>query len=107
MNYGERISKLRQSKNITQKELASKLYVTDKTISSWEANRTEPSLEMIIKLSEILECSASYLLYGDNSKNNIEMEIKIRLVKEEYDNLNELMNTKGRLLLERSTTSAS
>ena len=100
MNYGERISKLRQSKNITQKELASKLYVTDKTISSWEANRTEPSLEMIIKLSEILECSASYLLYGDNSRDNIEMEIKIRLTKEEYDNLNDLMKTKGRLLLE-------
>lgn len=100
MNYGERISKLRQSKNITQKELASKLYVTDKTISSWESNRTEPSLEMIIKLSEILECSASYLLYGDNSRDNIEMEIKIRLTKEEYDNLNDLMKTKGRLLLE-------
>ena len=85
MNYGERISKLRKTKNITQKELATKLYVNDKTVSSWELNRTEPSLEMIIKLSEILECSASYLIYGDNSKDNIEMEIKIRLAKEEYD----------------------
>ena len=85
MNYGERISKLRQTKNITQKELASKLYVTDKTISSWESNRTEPSLEMIIKLFETLECNVNYLLYGDNSKNNIEMEIKIKLVKEEYE----------------------
>lgn len=100
MNYGERISKLRQSKNITQKELALKLYVTDKTISSWESNRTEPSLEMIIKLSEILECSASYLLYGDNCKDNIEMEIKIKLTKEEYDNLNEQMKIKGEFLLE-------
>lgn len=100
MNYGEIISKLRQSKNITQKELASKLYVTDKTISSWESNRTEPRIEMIIKLSEILECGVSYLLYGDNLRDNIEMEIKIRLTKEEYDNLNNLMKTKGRLLLE-------
>lgn len=100
MNYGDRISNLRQSKNITQKELASKLYVTDKTISSWESNRTEPSLEMIIKLSEVLECSAGYLLYGDNPKDNIEMEIKIKLSKDEYDNLNNLMNTKGKLLLE-------
>lgn len=100
MNYGERINKLRQTKNITQKELASKLYVTDKTISSWEANRTEPSLDMIIKLSEILECSASYLLYGDNPKDNIEMEIKIRLTEEEFDNLNDIMNKKGILLLE-------
>ena len=84
MNYGERISMLRQNKNITQKELASRLYVTDKTVSSWELNRTEPSLEMIIKLSEILECSASYLLYGGNIKDNVEMEIKIRLTKKEY-----------------------
>ena len=100
MNYGKRISKIRQSKNITQKELASKLYVTDKTISSWESNRTEPSLEMIIKLSEILECSASYLLYGDNFKDNIEMEIKIKLTKEEYENLNKMMKLIGKFLLQ-------
>ena len=100
MNYGERISKLRKNKNITQDELASKLFVTDKTISSWESNRTEPSLEMIIKLSEVLECSASYLLYGDNYKDNVEMEIKVRLSKEEYNNLTEIMEEKGRFLLE-------
>ena len=100
MSYGERISKLRQSKNITQKELASKLYVTDKTISSWESNRTEPSIEMIIKLSEILECSASYLLYGDNFKDNVEMEIKIKLTKEEYENLNKMMKSIGKFLLQ-------
>lgn len=100
MNYGNRISKLRQSKNITQKELATKLYVTDKTISSWESNRTEPSLEMIIKLSEILECSYSYLLYGDNFKDNIEMEIKIKLTKEEYENLNKMMKSMGKFLLQ-------
>lgn len=100
MNYGERISKLREDKKITQKELASKLYVTDKTISSWESNRTEPSLEMIIRLSEVLECSASYLLYGNNSKENVEMEIKVKLSKEEYDNLNETMKIRGKFLLE-------
>ena len=91
MNYGDRISKLRQDKNITQRQLASKLFVTDKTISSWESNRTEPSLEMIIRLSQVLECSASYLLYGDNTKDNVEMEIKIRLDKEEYNYLIEYM----------------
>lgn len=100
MNYGERISKLRKGKNITQDELASKLYVTDKTISSWESNRTEPSLEMIIKLSEVLECSASYLLYGDNSKDSVEMEIKVKLTKDEYNNLSEIMEEKGKFLLE-------
>ena len=100
MDYGKRISKLRQDKNITQKDLASRLYVTDKTISSWESNRTEPSLEMLIKLSEVLECNASYLLYGDNSKENIEMEIKVRLTEEEYKKLIKVMNLEGKLLLE-------
>ena len=100
MSYGERISQLRQSKNITQKELASKLYVSDKTVSSWESNRTEPNLEMIIKLSEILECSASYLLYGDNFKDNIEMEIKVKLTKEEYEKLNKKMKLIGKFLLQ-------
>ena len=102
MNYGERISKLRENKRITQKDLASKLYVTDKTISSWESNRTEPSLEMVIKLSEVLECSAGYLLYGNTLKDNVEMEIKVRLSKDEYDNLNETMKISGKFLLESS-----
>ena len=74
---------LRDSTHIT--------FVTDKTISSWESNRTEPSMEMLIRLSEILECNVSYLLYGENFKDNIEMEIKVKLTKAEYDNLNEIM----------------
>lgn len=100
MSYGERISKLRQKKEITQRQLADKLFVTDKTISSWESNRTEPSMEMLIRLSEILECNVSYLLYGENFKDNIEMEIKVKLTKAEYDNLNEIMKNKGKILLE-------
>ena len=55
---------------------------------------------MIIKLSEILECSASYLLYGDNFKDNIEMEIKIKLTKEEYEKLNKKMKLIGKFLLQ-------
>ena len=99
MNFGERISKLRRSKKNTQKELASKLFVTDKTISSWESNRPEPNLEMIVKLSETLECSASYLIFGDNFKDNIEMEIKIKLTKEEFEKLNKYMKSVGTYLL--------
>ena len=100
MNYGERISNLRKNKNMTQEELASRLYVTDKTVSSWESSRTEPSMEMIIKLSEILECSTSYLLHGSNLKDNVEMKIKIKLSKEEYDSLNKTMKREGNFLLE-------
>lgn len=82
MNLGSRIGTLRKKKNWTQSELVNKLFVVDKTISSWESNRTEPSLETIIKLSELFECSASYLIYGNTEKNNLETEIKIKLSKD-------------------------
>ena len=96
MNIGKRISDLRKKNNITQLDLASKLFVTDKTVSSWESDRTEPSLEMIVKLSEILDCSVGYLIYGDNPKNNIETEI----TKSEYDRLVSFMKDKAKTLSE-------
>lgn len=100
MNIGKRISDLRKKNNITQLDLASKLFVTDKTVSSWESDRTEPSLEMIVKLSEILDCSVGYLIYGDNPKNNIETEIKIKITKSEYDRLVSFMKDKAKTLSE-------
>ena len=87
MNLGTRIMNLRKKKGLSQQKLADKLFVTDKTISSWEKNRTEPGLEMIIKLSEILDCSASYLIYGNVNKNDIETEIKIKLSKKEFEEI--------------------
>lgn len=95
MTIGKRINKLRKDKKITQQELANRLYVTDKTISSWESDRTEPSLEFIIKISEILDCDVGYLIYGNNLKNDIETEIKIKLSESEFKKLTRFMNTNG------------
>lgn len=100
MNIGKRLSSLRKEKNITQLELANKLYVTDKTISSWESDRTEPSLEMLVKLSEILECNVGYLIYGDNPKNDIETEIKIKITKSEYEKMLNLMEDNAKFIKE-------
>lgn len=100
MNLGERISNLRKSKKMTQQDLANKIYVTDKTVSSWESNRTEPGLEIIVKLSEIFDCSIGYLIYGDNIKSDVETEIKIKLSKNEFDELNDFMNEKAKFINE-------
>lgn len=98
VDLGSRIIKLRKKNKLTQQELADKLFVTDKTISSWETNRTEPGLEFLVKLSEVFSCSASYLIYGDISKNDIETEIKIKLNKKEFDKLKLLMENEAKLL---------
>lgn len=100
MNLGNRISNLRKNKKWTQNDLANKLFVTDKTISSWESNRTEPSLETIIKLSELFDCSASYLIYGNIEKNNIETEIKIKISKDEFNALDLFLKNNAQFLTE-------
>ena len=83
MSIGTRIRELRKKNHLTQLELSSLLYVTDKTVSSWESDRTEPSLETLIQLSEVLDSSVSYLLYGDIEKLDIETEVKIKLTEQE------------------------
>ena len=35
-SFGALIRRLRKEKNMTQKELAEKLFVSDKTVSKWE-----------------------------------------------------------------------
>lgn len=100
MNIGKRLSKLRKEKNITQLELANKLFVTDKTVSSWESDRTEPSLEILVKLSEILDCSVGYLIYGENPKIDVETELKIKISKDEYKKITNFMKTEAEFLKE-------
>lgn len=84
---GEKIKEIRKEKNISQQELAEKLFVSDKTISSWEQNRTEPNLDMIVKMCNILDISVTNLIYDNIDKNNIETEIRIRLDDNEYNRL--------------------
>ena len=67
---GERIRYLRMQNGITQKELAKNLYVSGKTVSSWELNRTEPDIASIIKLSLLFCISLDYLLIG-KTKNTL------------------------------------
>lgn len=97
MNIGNRIVELRKTKNLSQQDLAEKLFVSDKTISSWEQNRTEPSLELIHKMSEIFSCNISFLVYGDVKRNDIETEIKIKLTEKEWKNLDIFFQKKQNL----------
>lgn len=81
---GERIKKTRKNLGYTQEDLANMLYFSDKTISSWEKNRTKPDIASLCLLSEKLNTSINYLLYGDKKVINQELEIKIRLTYDEY-----------------------
>lgn len=48
---GERIAKLRKERNMSQIQLAEKLYVTEKAVSKWECGNGIPDLDNIGKLA--------------------------------------------------------
>lgn len=57
MNVGQRIKELRKQNNMDQVELAKRLNVSNKTVSSWEQNRTQPKMEMIEAMCDIFHCT--------------------------------------------------
>ena len=86
ITIGEKIKKIRKSKNISQDKLAELLIVSDKTISSWECDRTTPD-----KVEEKLAITKN----NDNEIkiSNIEYGIKLKLDYLEYNKLLKSMNS--------------
>lgn len=62
MDIGGNIKKLRLMHGMEQKDLAKLLHVSDKTISSWETNRTQPKMEMIEAMCVVFKCQKSDFL---------------------------------------------
>ena len=76
-----RIKNLREELNITQQELADKLDCSKSVIGLYENDRRKPSLEVLLKLSEIFNCSIDYIL-GKSDIKNIEEEFEFAYHKE-------------------------
>ncbi len=66
---GKTIKELREKRKITQKELAKRINVSDKTISKWETEKGLPDIAIIEDLSKALGTSITELLTGDLRKN--------------------------------------
>lgn len=71
MSYvtGKAIKELREKRQITQKELADQIGVSDKTISKWETNRGLPDIGIMEELARALGVSIAELLTGDLREN--------------------------------------
>ncbi len=83
---GNFIADMRKAKNITQKQLAEQLGISDRTISKWECGNGMPEVSMMLPLCEILEINVNELLSGErisrNDYHNKAEENMITLVKE-------------------------
>lgn len=94
MSIGSNIKDKRKKAGYSQVELATKLGVSDKTISSWEIDRTEPNIGMIEKLCVVLECKKSALI-GTNITDNEEraLELFCELTPDQQESIINLMKS--------------
>ena len=71
-NYvtGAVIRRLRESKNMTQEELADKLFITSKAVSKWETGQGFPDVSLVEPLAKALDISVIELLSGEDVRNS-------------------------------------
>lgn len=65
IKFGAMIAVMRKENEMTQKELAEKLRVTDKAVSKWERGKGYPEITLLPLIAEVLGITASELLNGE------------------------------------------
>ena len=65
MDIGKKIKKYREQSNISQDELALKVFVSRQTISNWETNKSYPDIKSLAMLSNIFKVSLDDFIKED------------------------------------------
>ncbi len=65
--FGVFLSSLRKEHQMTQQDLADKLFVSNKTVSKWERGASLPGVSLLLPLAEALDISVSELLRGERT----------------------------------------
>ena len=65
---GDRIREIRLAKKMSQVELAKTLGVTKQSVSNWENENIQPSIEMLSKIADSLSVTTDYLLSRENKR---------------------------------------
>ena len=82
MELGKQIKLHRQEAQLSQEELANRVYVSRQTISNWENDKSYPDVNSLVLLSEIFQTSLDNLIKGD-----VEV-MKDVIQKEEIEKMN-------------------
>ena len=65
MELGKQIRMYRQEAQLSQEELADRVYVSRQTISNWENDKSYPDVNSLVLLSEVFHISLDKLIKGD------------------------------------------
>ena len=62
MSFPERLVLLRQSHDLSQKQLASEIRLSEVAIQNYEARRRKPAFDILIALADYFDVSLDYLV---------------------------------------------
>lgn len=65
MNINQQIKAYRLKQNISQEELAEKIFVTRQTVSNWETGKNYPDIHSLLLMSNLFGVSLDQLVKGD------------------------------------------
>ena len=78
MELGKQIKRYRVEANLSQEELADKVFVSRQTISNWENDKNYPDIKSLVLMSEVFHVSLDHLVKGDLER------MKKEIDKQEY-----------------------
>ena len=71
MSFRTNLQYLRAERHMTQEQLAMLLGVSRQSVTKWEAEKSYPEMDKLIKMCQIFECSLDDLVTGDVSRHRI------------------------------------
>lgn len=74
--FGKRLRNLRIQKNVSQKDLAAILLLSNSTVSQYESGTRIPDMQMLIKIADYFRCPTDYLL-GRTDDPNMEKNLAV------------------------------
>jgi len=78
-----KIKLMRESKGLTQKELAQQLNITQQSICKYETGQCFPNLSTLREISEFFDTTVDYLLAEDTPEDTQEVP-RLHLTRDEY-----------------------
>ena len=77
MSFRDNLQHLRATRNMTQEQLAMLLGVSRQSVSKWEAEKSYPEMDKLLKLCDLFDCSLDELIKGDLTTRDPEPELAI------------------------------
>ena len=96
---GDIIKEIRESKNLTQPDLAKILGISDSMMGMIEQNRRKPSDNVKLKICKTFNISMDYLMGLSNTENTQEKDRYIELGKKIVDLINETIKSTDKELI--------